>query len=48
MMFGNGYNMWWGLVMMLVPLGLIGIIVYLAVYFGVTNALKKNSFDKSD
>lgn len=46
MMFGYGYNMWWGLFMMLVPLGVIGLIVYWAVYAGVKNALKKNSLDK--
>ena len=43
MMFGYGYNMWWGFVMMLVPLLIIGLIVYWAVYAGVRKALIKNS-----
>ncbi|MFZ5645512.1 MAG: hypothetical protein ACOY46_18265 [Bacillota bacterium] len=43
MMFGYGHNLWWGLVMMLVPLAILGLIAYWAVYSGVKNGLKNKS-----
>lgn len=35
-----GYSFWWGLVAMLLPLAILGIIVYWAVYSGVRKALR--------
>jgi len=42
MMYGYGMGLW-GMVMMLIPLAIMGFIVYWAVYAGVKNGMKEKN-----
>jgi len=46
MMYGYGMG-FWGLLMWLIPLAVLGFIVYLAVYMGIKNAMNDIK-DKTD
>ncbi|MFZ5646248.1 MAG: hypothetical protein ACOY30_01345 [Bacillota bacterium] len=42
MMYGYGFGLW-SLVMMLIPMAVLGLVIYWAVYSGVKNAMKNKT-----